>query len=66
MITLVRKACLSVEKVKAASLRAFVCKSTDTTAAGDTFNGGFVTALLEEKSFDEAIHFGQFSPLRLV
>ena len=29
------------------------------TAAGDTFNGGFVTSLLEEKSFDEAIRFGQ-------
>lgn len=34
-------------------------QAIDTTAAGDTFNGGFVTALLEEKSFDEAIRFGQ-------
>ncbi|PJG84900.1 ribokinase [Conservatibacter flavescens] len=35
----------------------FRVQAQDTTAAGDTFNGAFVTALLENKSVDEAIHF---------
>ncbi len=30
----------------------------DTTAAGDTFNGAFVTALAEGMSQEEAIAFG--------
>lgn len=40
-------------------IKGFRVQAVDTTAAGDTFNGGFVTALLEGKSFDEAIRFGQ-------
>ncbi|MBB1274062.1 ribokinase [Psychromonas sp. SR45-3] len=31
--------------------------AVDTTAAGDTFNGAFLTALLEDKSLDEAVQF---------
>ncbi|WP_299662016.1 ribokinase [uncultured Psychromonas sp.] len=31
--------------------------AVDTTAAGDTFNGAFLTALLEDKSLNEAIQF---------
>lgn len=35
----------------------FSVKATDTTAAGDTFNGGLVVALQEGKTMDEAIRF---------
>lgn len=35
----------------------FRVKAVDTTAAGDTFNGGLVTALLENKTLNEAIRF---------
>lgn len=35
----------------------FVVNATDTTAAGDTFNAGFVTGMLEGKSTREAIQF---------
>lgn len=37
----------------------FKVDAVDTTAAGDTFNGGFVSRLLEGATFDEAIRFGQ-------
>ncbi|OOF38550.1 ribokinase [Rodentibacter mrazii] len=40
-------------------IKGFSVQAVDTTAAGDTFNGGFITALLEGQSLDEAIHFGQ-------
>ena len=35
----------------------FRVQAKDTTAAGDTFNGALVTALLEQKSLEEAIQF---------
>jgi len=35
----------------------FKVKAIDTIAAGDTFNGALMTALLEEKPLDEAIRF---------
>ncbi|EGU38585.1 ribokinase [Vibrio ichthyoenteri ATCC 700023] len=35
----------------------FKVQATDTTAAGDTFNGAFVTGLLEEMSIESAIKF---------
>tara|TARA_Y100001954_G_scaffold69801_5_gene76413 strand:- start:927 stop:1850 length:924 start_codon:yes stop_codon:yes gene_type:complete len=35
----------------------FSVKATDTTAAGDTFNGGLVVALQEGKTMDEAVGF---------
>ncbi|SOB60346.1 ribokinase [Pseudodesulfovibrio profundus] len=35
----------------------FSVKATDTTAAGDTFNGGLVVALQEGKAMDDAIRF---------
>ena len=59
MITLGAKGVFVSRKGKSRIIKGFCVQAIDTTAAGDTFNGGFVTALLEEKSFDEAIHFGQ-------
>ncbi len=35
----------------------FKVKAVDTIAAGDTFNGALLTALLEDKPLDEAIRF---------
>lgn len=35
----------------------FKVKAIDTIAAGDTFNGALMTALLEDRSLDEAIRF---------
>ena len=35
--------------------------AVDTTAAGDCFNGAFVTGLAEEMSFDEAIVFANMA-----
>lgn len=35
----------------------FRVEATDTTAAGDTFNGALVTALLEQKSLEQALVF---------
>lgn len=35
----------------------FVVKATDTTAAGDTFNGALVTGLLQEMPLESAIKF---------
>lgn len=40
-------------------IKGFRVQAKDTTAAGDTFNGAFVTALMENKSTDEAITFAQ-------
>lgn len=59
MITLGAKGVFVSRKGKNRIIKGFCVQAIDTTAAGDTFNGGFVTALLEEKSFDEAIRFGQ-------
>lgn len=46
------------ESGKGQVISGFKVNATDTIAAGDTFNGGFVTALLEGKSVQEAARFG--------
>ena len=38
-------------------VQGFKVKAIDTIAAGDTFNGALVTALLEGKAMDDAIRF---------
>ncbi|MDO4643799.1 MAG: ribokinase [Cardiobacteriaceae bacterium] len=38
---------------------AFCVNAIDTTAAGDTFNGGFATALMQRHSLNDAIVYGQ-------
>lgn len=45
------------EQVQSKVIAGFRVNAVDTTAAGDTFNGAFLTALLENKSLDEAIRF---------
>ncbi|WP_249961810.1 ribokinase [Histophilus somni] len=45
------------EQVQNKVIAGFRVNAVDTTAAGDTFNGAFLTALLENKSLDEAIRF---------
>ena len=49
MITLGAKGVFVSRKGKSRIIKGFCVQTIDTTAAGDTFNGGFVTALVEEK-----------------
>lgn len=58
LITLGSKGVYFSEQGKAGGIIAgFRVQAVDTTAAGDTFNGGLVTALLEGKPMREAIRF---------
>ncbi|MFV0447285.1 MAG: ribokinase [Vibrio sp.] len=58
MITLGAKGVwLSQQQGKGSIIPGFRVKATDTTAAGDTFNGAFVTGLLEEMPLESAIKF---------
>ncbi len=43
--------------VKVSAFPGFRVQAVDTIAAGDTFNGALITALLEEKPLPEAIRF---------
>ena len=57
LITLGSKGVYYSEKGKGEIIPGFRVEAEDTTAAGDTFNGAFVTALLEGKLPKEAIRF---------
>ncbi len=57
LITLGSKGVYYSEKGKGEIIPGFRVDAVDTTAAGDTFNGAFVTALLEGKSPKESIRF---------
>lgn len=59
MITLGEKGVFVSQNGETRIINGFCVKAVDTTAAGDTFNGGFVTALLEGQSFENAVRFGQ-------
>ena len=57
LITLGSKGVYCSENGNGQIIPGFRVKAIDTTAAGDTFNGGVVTALLEGKSLADAIRF---------
>ncbi len=57
MITLCAKCVWVSQQGKGTIVPGFRVKATDTTAAGDTFNGAFVTGLLEEMPLESAIKF---------
>ncbi len=57
MITLGAKGVWVSEQGEGTIVPGFRVKATDTTAAGDTFNGAFVTGLLEEMPLESAIKF---------
>ncbi|ABZ75157.1 ribokinase [Shewanella halifaxensis HAW-EB4] len=57
MITLGSKGVYLSEQGEGKIIAGFKVQVTDTTAAGDTFNGAFVTALLEGQTIDKAIVF---------
>ncbi len=58
LVTLGEAGALLVTKETAQVLPTLRVQAGDTTAAGDTFNGAFVTALAEGMSQEEAIAFG--------
>lgn len=39
-------------------MRSFKVTPVDTTGAGDTFNGAFATAIVNNKTIEEAVHYG--------
>ncbi len=57
LITLGAKGVYLSQRGEGEMIAGFQVNATDTTAAGDTFNGAFVTALLEDKPINEAIRF---------
>ncbi|MGV3344651.1 ribokinase [Enterobacteriaceae bacterium LUAb1] len=57
LITLGSRGVWFSEQGKGQCIPGFRVKAVDTIAAGDTFNGAFVTALLEQQTLPEAIRF---------
>jgi len=58
IVTLGRNGALIVTNEMTRRIPSFNVKVVDTTAAGDAFIGGFATALLQSKSFEDAVHYG--------
>lgn len=61
LITLGSKGVFVSENGVGQIVASFRVKAVDTTAAGDTFNGALVTAMLEDKPLNEAILFAHAS-----
>jgi len=57
LITLGRRGVWLSEQGKGQRIAGFTVKAVDTIAAGDTFNGAFITARLEGKSLHDAVRF---------
>lgn len=57
LITLGRRGVWLSEQGKGQRIAGFTVKAVDTIAAGDTFNGAFITARLEGKSLPDAVRF---------
>ena len=57
LITLGRRGVWLSEQGKGQRIPGFTVKAVDTIAAGDTFNGAFITARLEGKSLYDAVRF---------
>lgn len=57
MITLGAKGVYLSQQGSGKMILGFKVKATDTTAAGDTFNGAFVTGLLKGQTIDDAVVF---------
>ena len=57
IVTLGSKGCLVIDENGTRQFPAFKVKAVDTTAAGDSFNGGVAVALAEGKSLEDAISF---------
>jgi ribokinase len=61
IVTLGEHGALFANKASSQHFPAPRVKPVDTTAAGDTFVGGFAAALADGKSESEAIRFGQIA-----
>ncbi len=57
LITLGSRGVWLSEQGKGQRIAGFTVKAVDTIAAGDTFNGAFITARLEGKSMHDAVRF---------
>jgi ribokinase len=58
IVTLGSKGCIFISKNEVKSFSAYKVKAIDTTAAGDSFIGGFINGLASGLNFDEAIDRG--------
>jgi ribokinase len=58
IVTLGSKGALIVTDAQVVHVESYKANVIDTTAAGDAFIGGFATALLQDKSLEEAVRYG--------
>ncbi|MBL8050472.1 MAG: ribokinase [Anaerolineales bacterium] len=58
IVTLGKNGALIVESTQVKHVNTYKVDVVDTTAAGDSFIGGFASALLENKSLEEAVRYG--------